>query len=126
MRGKPAGGGARSSADESSEVAGIALLASAIGNLWQASKRADLAKDRDHLLGVLRQWQAEHSRLAVRLAALAKAYEGIEGVARTQRDEIEQLKRENREWQAKYHDAERRLGKVPAKAHQEARRKQQP
>lgn len=108
------------SEEESSDVAGIALLASAIGNLWQASKRADLVKDRDYLLSVLRQWQVEHSRLATRVASLSKAYEGLEGVARTLREEVEELKQEKQEWQTKYYEAQKKFTKTSLKSSPES------
>ena len=119
MSGKTIGTKSKIARGESSDVAGIALVASAIGNLWQASQRAtlerdraQLQRDRDFLVSALQEWQRDHARLATRVASLAKAYEALEDVDRTLRRQNADLEKDNAQWRAKYFEAEQRFGKL--------------
>ena len=102
--------------DEPTDVTAIALVAKAIGNLWRASKRADLEQDRDLLIAALQDWQAAHARLgdnamSLRKAheALEKAYEALEEVNRTLRKQTTELEDEKSEWRAKFFAAAKEL-----------------
>ena len=115
---------AKSPTNETSDVTGIALVASAIGNLWQASDRADLAQDRDHLLSVLREWQADHARLAARVGSLSTAYEALEGMVTMLRKQNAELEGEKQHWRTKCFEAEKKLGHSAPRTSQHSEGKQ--
>ena len=62
---------------ETSDLSGLALVASAIGNIAQASKSKDLEREREQLVAVLRDWQEAYHRLEERARALRTAYEKV-------------------------------------------------
>ena len=123
MSGRSAGK-AKAPTTETSDVTGIALVASAIGHLWQASDRADLVKSRDHLVSVLREWQADHARLAARVGSLSKAYEALEGMVTMLRKQNAELESEKQHWRTKCFEAEKKLGHAAPKAGERTEGKQ--
>jgi hypothetical protein len=118
MRRNKASGKTRRRKDESSDVTAIALVASAIGNLWQASKRADLQQDRDLLITALRDWQADHARLSARAASLRRAYEALEDINRTFHKQTTELEHEKLHWRAKFFEVAKKLEKLTKEASQ--------
>ncbi len=68
------GGTKTEASDLAAGAATVTAVASILGNIWQASDRAnlknvaaDFARQRDHLLGVLRNWQLAHMQLRAQL-----------------------------------------------------------
>ncbi len=116
MRAKTGSRKTRVRKDESSDVTAIALVASAIGNLWQASKRADLEQDRNLLIAALQDWQADHARLGARVGSLRKAYEAIEEANRTLRKQTTELEGEKSQWRAKFFEVAKKLEKLTKSA----------
>src|SRR5712692_10463281 len=116
MRAKTGSRKTRVRKDESSDVTAIALVASAIGNLWQASKRADLEQDRNLLIAALQDWQADHARLGARVGSQRKAYEAIEEANRTLRKQTTELEGEKSQWRAKFFEVAKKLEKLTKSA----------
>jgi hypothetical protein len=80
---------------ETSDLSGLALVASAIGNIAQASKSKDLEREREQLVAVLRDWQEAYHRLEERARALRTAYEKVA-------TQLEKSERERQQWHMKF------------------------
>ena len=81
----------------------IARITEAIGRLWQAGGQIE----RDRLVEALREWQAEHSRLAAQFGALEKATEALTVVGAILRKQNTTLEKDTRYWKSRYERLER-------------------
>ena len=94
---------------ETSDLSGLALVASAIGNIVQASKNKDLEREREQLVAVLRDWQQAYGRLEERARTLRAAYEKVAA-------QLEETERERQQWHMKYLSREQELRALRAAA----------
>lgn len=100
---------ARTSSTES-DVGGLALFASALGNVLQASRNSDLAREKDRLLEVVRAWQSALHRANAQLMDTRREVQLLRQANATLTEQVGQLERERAELEAKYAKAVRKLG----------------
>lgn len=84
------------------DLSGLTLVASAIGNIVQATKNKDLEREREQLVAVLRDWQEAHQRLEERARMLRTAYEKVAA-------QLEKSERERQQWHMRFLACEKEL-----------------
>jgi predicted nucleic acid-binding Zn-ribbon protein len=96
-------------ASESSDLGGLALVASALGNIVQASRNSELNREKDRLLDVLRAWQSALHRATAQVMDLRREVHSLREANRTLVDQVAQLEQESDHWESKYADVVREL-----------------
>jgi chromosome segregation ATPase len=96
-------------ASETSDLGGLALVASALGNIVQASRHSELSREKDRLLDVLRTWQSALHRATAQVMDLRREVHSLRQANRTLADQVAQLEQENSHWKSKYADVVREL-----------------
>jgi chromosome segregation ATPase len=96
-------------ASESSDLGGLALVASALGNIVQASRNSELNREKDRLLDVLRAWQSALHRATAQVMDLRREVHSLREANRTLVDQVAQLEQESAHWESKYADVVREL-----------------
>jgi chromosome segregation ATPase len=96
-------------ASESSDLGGLALVASALGNIVQASRNTELSREKDRLLDVLRAWQSALHRATAQVTDLRREVYSLREANQTLVDQVAQLEQERAHWESKYAEAVREL-----------------
>jgi hypothetical protein len=81
-------------AESGPALGGLAIVASALVHIAQATRNADLEKDKDRLLDVLRAWQAALTRERTRVVDLQRLNESLRQANATMTDHVAQLEQE--------------------------------
>jgi hypothetical protein len=87
---------------EIADLSGLALVASAIGNIAQASSNKNLGREKEQLVAVLRDWRQAYQRLEERTRILRLAYEKVAA-------QVERLEAERQQWHTRFLVCERQL-----------------
>jgi len=103
-------------ASESSDLGGLALVASALGNIVQTSRNSELSREKERLLDVLRTWQSALHRATAQVIDLRREVHSLREANRTLVDQAAQLEQENAHWESKYADVVRELDAVKHRA----------
>ncbi len=90
---------------EDADLGGLAIVASAIGHIAQASRSSDLQKEKESLLDVLRGWQRAYHRAVAQVGDLRRAFDSLRRAYDTLVSQEAQLEQENALWRSKYHEA---------------------
>ncbi len=96
-------------ASETGDLSGLALVASAIGNIVQATKNKDLEREREQLVAVLRDWQETYQRLEERARTLRAAYEKVAA-------QLEKSEHERQHWHMRFLEREKELRELRARS----------
>jgi chromosome segregation ATPase len=99
-------------AAEGSDVGGLALFASALGNVLQASRNSDLTREKERLLAVVRAWQGVLQRANAQLMDVRREVHLLRQANSTLTKQVGQLERERALLEAKYAEAVKELGKA--------------
>ncbi len=97
---------------EGSEVGDIALFASALGNILQASRNSNLTREKERLLEVVRAWQGALHRANAQLMDVRREVHLLRQANSTLTEQVGQLERERVLVEAKYAEAVKELGKA--------------
>jgi chromosome segregation ATPase len=99
-------------AAEGSDVGGLALFASALGNVLQASRNSDLTREKERLLAVVRAWQGALHRASAQLMDVRREVHLLRQANSTLAEQVGELERERALLEAKYAEAVKELGKA--------------
>jgi chromosome segregation ATPase len=97
-------------------MGGLALFASALGNILQASRHSDLTREKEHLLEVLRAWQGALQRANAQLVDLRGEVLMLRQAKSTLEDQMGELQRERDRLEGKYAEAVKGLDATKASA----------
>ena len=96
-------------APERSDLGGLALFASTLGNILQASEHANLTREKERLLAILRAWQGALQRAHAQNADLRREVHLLRQANTTLMEQVGQLERERVNMESRYAEVVKEL-----------------